>query len=95
MLRSTPLALAFASVLALAACAVVTAESSFHEKGLPRAVFELGCPADQVQIAVLVRNDGLGCAGSQIGVQGCGKKATYVCDRAQNWVNDSGVVPAR
>ena len=82
------------SALALAACAV-TAESSFHDKGLPRAVFELGCPAEQLQIGVLVRNDGLGCAGSQIAVQGCGKKALYICDRAQNWVNDSGVVPMK
>ena len=71
-------------------CATVTAESSFKEKALKRAAFELGCPADQLTMTVLERNDGLGCAGSQMGVSGCGKKAVYVCDRSQNWINNTG-----
>ena len=73
--------------------ACVTAESSFKEKGLARASFDLGCPADQIQTNVLVRNDGLGCAGSQVGVTGCGKKAVYVCDQVQNWIMNSDATP--
>lgn len=76
-------------VASLAAC--VTAESSFREKGLARAAFELSCPAEELQVDVLHRNDGLGCAGSQVGVSGCGKKAIYVCDRTQNWLNNTQI----
>lgn len=68
----------------LGAC--VTAESSFREKALARAAFDLSCPQEQLQIAVLFRNDGLGCAGSQVGVTGCSKKATYVCTASQDWL---------
>lgn len=71
----------------------VTAESSFRDKGLTRAAFELSCPAEELQVDVLHRNDGLGCAGSQVGVSGCGKKAIYVCDRAQNWINNTQIDP--
>ena len=45
-----------------------------------------------VQVTVLHRNDGLGCAGSQVGVAGCGRRTTYVCVRSQNWVRDSEVL---
>jgi hypothetical protein len=80
----------FAIALLLgAACAHVTAERSFREKALQRAAFELGCAADQIQFTVLQRNDGFGCAGSQVGVVGCGKKAVYVCTVHQDWVNNT------
>jgi hypothetical protein len=83
------------TVLALAILsACVTAESSFKEKGLSRAAFDLGCPAEKIELNVLVRNDGLGCAGSQMGVTGCGKKAVYVCDHLQNWIMNSDATPA-
>ena len=75
-------------------CAGVTAESSFHDKALTRAAFELSCPAEKLQISVLERHDGLGCAGSQVGVEGCGKKAIYVCSRSQEWINNTGAAPA-
>ena len=85
-------------LLGLAGCCCigahpVTAESSFQEKALNRAAFDLSCPVNQLQTVVLTRNDGLGCAGSQMGVTGCGKKATYVCDRSQNWLLNSEVKP--
>ena len=80
-----------ALVLVLCGCAHVTAESSFQQKGLARAAFELGCPQEELKTSVLVRNDGLGCAGSQMAVAGCGKKAVYVCTRSQDWINNTGV----
>lgn len=67
----------------------VTAEGSFKKDGLPRAAFDLGCSADQLTGLILKRNDGLGCANSVVGVSGCGKQATYVCDVHQNWIKNS------
>jgi hypothetical protein len=86
------------TLLGLAGCCCIgahpiTAESSFQQKGLNRAAFDLSCPAPQLQTIVLTRNDGLGCSGSQMGVTGCGRKATYVCDRSQNWLLNSEVKP--
>jgi len=76
--------------LTLPGCfARVTAEGSFHDSGLARAAFELECPKDQIQVVVLHRNDGFGCAGSSVGVTGCGKKAVYVCSRDQTWLGDT------
>lgn len=70
----------------------VTAEDSFNSKALPRAAFDLSCPEGQLHTVVLTRNDGLGCAGSQVGVTGCGRKTSYVCDRSQNWIRNSEVL---
>jgi hypothetical protein len=72
-------------------CAHVTAESSFAEKGLERAAFDLGCPKDQLNLQVLHRNDGLGCADSQMGVSGCGKRTVYVCTSGQQWIRNSEI----
>lgn len=63
----------------------VTVESTFKSDGLKNAAFDLQCPEDQVEMTVLTRNDGLGCAGSKIGVRGCGKQTTYECDDARTW----------
>jgi hypothetical protein len=35
--------------LGFTACAHVTAESSFHDKGLERASFELSCPKESLE----------------------------------------------
>lgn len=78
------------ALVGLAGCVAVTAESSFQAKALDRAAFELSCPKEQLQLNVLHRNDGLGCAGSQMGVTGCGRKAVYVCTRSQEWINNTG-----
>ncbi len=77
--------------LGLPACATVTAESAFAREGLARAAFDLQCPAEQVTSTVLTRNDGLGCLGSVMGVRGCGKQTTYVCNDSQTWVRDAEV----
>jgi hypothetical protein len=76
-------------------CVGVTAEGSFQEKALDRVSFEFSCPKDQLLYTVLHRNDGLGCAGSQMGVSGCGKKAVYVCTSRQEWINNTGLQGAR
>jgi hypothetical protein len=85
--------------LVLAALAVfagcITAEDSFRDKALDRAAFEMSCPKEQVRYSVLHRNDGMGCAGSQMAVIGCGKKAVYVCTRTQDWINNTGVADAK
>jgi hypothetical protein len=78
----------------VSACAV-TAESSFQAKALDRVSFELSCPKEQIQYTVLHRNDGLGCAGSSMGVVACGQKAVYVCTRQQEWINNTGALPAK
>lgn len=69
----------------------VTADGAFKKDGLKRAAFDLACPEEQVTQTVLVRNDGLGCFGSQVGVQGCGKRATYRCNNYQEWELQSPV----
>jgi len=85
----------FASLLLTATGCVVTAESSFKDKALDRVSFELSCPKEQIGMTVLHRNDGFGCAGSTMGVEGCGKKAIYVCTRSQEWINNTAAQPAR
>ena len=71
----------------------VTAEGSFRERGLADAARALKCPPEQVQFEVVFRNDGFGCAGSQLAVRGCGKQTTYVCDEQQDWGRDSEIAP--
>ncbi len=80
-----------ALVFAVSSC--VTVESAYTSKGAPTASYDLQCPAEQLQMTVLNRNEGLGCAGSKIGVRGCGKQTTYVCDNAQLWVRETEVQP--
>ncbi len=69
------------------------AESSFRELALPRAAFELDCPAEQVAVSVLRDSDpepeSRGMAGAQVGATGCGKRAVYVFTDSAGWVVDS------
>lgn len=85
-------------VAACAACATlnphpVTAEGSFRERGIADAALALKCPVEQLTFEVLWRNDGFGCAGSQLAVRGCGKQTTYLCDEDQEWGRDSQIIP--
>lgn len=82
------------ALLVAASAACVTVESAYAQKGAGTAAFDLGCPADQIQMTVLNRNEGLGCAGSKVGVRGCGKQTTYVCDNNQTWMRESEVQQA-
>ena len=82
------------ALLLAASAACVTVESAFAEKGAGGASFDLACPADQIEMTVLNRNEGLGCAGSKVGVRGCGKQTTYTCDNSQNWRRESEVQQA-
>ena len=81
------------ALLLAASAACVTVESAYAQKGAGTASFDLGCPADQIEMTVLNRNEGLGCAGSKVGVRGCGKQTTYTCDNSQAWRRESEVQP--
>ena len=66
-----------------------TAEKSFQSEGiLDKVAYKFNCPKDQLKVDVLTRNEGLGCAGSEIGVSGCGHREIYVCNENQKWVVD-------
>ncbi|RYZ93589.1 MAG: hypothetical protein EOP06_00030 [Proteobacteria bacterium] len=66
-----------------------TAEKSFrNDEVLDKVAYKFNCPKDQIKIDVLKRNEGLGCAGSEVGVSGCGQRALYVCNGDQKWVID-------
>ncbi len=80
----------------------VRADDAFRATALSRASFELGCPAEQIQVTPLTANrcqqraDGpYVCAGEQMGVTGCGKKTTYVfppLGRGDTWVRNGEVL---
>jgi hypothetical protein len=89
---STPVRVAFASLLlALSACGLASCAGNtvmvngtevyedHWEKALqelrPRVAFDLGCPAEQSQFVLFKRT---GRHPSEVGVIGCGKRATYV-----------------
>lgn len=82
----------------------VHADDAFRATGLSRAAFELGCRADQLRLSPLTanrclqRDDGVYvCANEQMGVEGCGKKTTYVfpaLGHGDTWVRNSEVLPA-
>ena len=83
-------------LIALCSCvAHGTANSSFKSDGLPRAVFDLNCPAEKISITVLKDTaDGMiggsraDLGGSSVGVQGCDQRATYVYN-GEAWVLNS------
>jgi hypothetical protein len=58
-------------------------EGTFRSETLPRAAFELGCPADQVAVARL--------GDRSVGVSGCGRRAVYVYMPGMGYVNNTGV----
>ena len=64
----------------------VTVESSFDARGMTQATSDLECQKEEIQYKILNRNDGLGCNLSQVEASGCGKKALYNCDAAQQWI---------
>lgn len=76
-------------LLTLTGC--VTVESAYGGSGMATASFDLQCPGDKIEMTVLERNEGLGCFGSKIGVRGCGKQTTYVCDNSRSWIRESEV----
>ena len=71
-------------ILTLALTGCIT-EKSFRSEVLPRAAFELGCPADQVTVTPL--------GDASFGVSGCGKKAVYMHVARVGYVNNTGVGP--
>jgi hypothetical protein len=58
-------------------------EASFRSEMLPRAAFELGCPADQVVVTSLGEDS--------FGVAGCGRRAVYMYVARVGFVNNTGV----
>lgn len=72
--------------VALCSCVTQSADEAFRERGLSRAVFDLRCPAEELDVYVLANaTPGLACIGAQVGVRGCGRQAVYVCDRNARW----------
>lgn len=69
-----------AAILLLAACNNGTVETAWRDNGLRTAAADLQCPAQQVQLIVVKRNDGFHCNGSIAEGRGCGKQARYTCD---------------
>ena len=67
-------------VIALAGCA--SNLDTFKKDNLPRAAFEMNCPADQVTATEFDYNT--------IGLTGCNKKAVYVYLKGTGWVNNTG-----
>lgn len=52
-----------------------------------RAVFELGCPKEQLRVTTLnVQPNIGGDIPSQVGVEGCGQRAVYVYQSGAGWV---------
>lgn len=59
-----------------------------------RASFDLGCPADELELLVL-STEGARKVANQIGVTGCGKQAVYVYfSSSDTWIADSAITPA-
>lgn len=59
-----------------------------------RASFDLGCPAEELELRVL-STDGARKVANQIGVTGCGKQAVYVYfSSGDTWIADSAITPA-
>ncbi len=84
----------FLALFAMAGCASTLAEvrsrvkEGFRTEALPRAAFELSCPAESLEVVDLTP-DRQFAHGSQMGVSGCGKKVVYVyLDNV--WVNNTG-----
>lgn len=58
-----------------------------------RASSELGCPREELELAVLA-TEGARDLATQIGAAGCGKKTVYVYLRASDtWVADTAITP--
>ena len=70
------------AALILGTSACWNATENFRRNALPRAAFELDCPAAQLQITELSE--------TTIGVSGCGKKAVYVSAPGARWLNNTG-----
>ena len=60
----------------------------FRKDSLPRAAFDMSCPQDQLVVVPLnpEATDWNLHARGQVGVSGCGKKATYVNTSGGGWV---------
>jgi hypothetical protein len=63
-------------------CEAVDACSEWTESIEPRAAFDLGCDAAQLKLLVLDERS--------IGVEGCGRRATYVSTLGGGWEKSGG-----
>ncbi|MFP2911260.1 hypothetical protein ACLESD_40800 [Pyxidicoccus sp. 3LFB2] len=60
---------------------------SFNRYALDRASFEMNCPKEKMQVQSLnVPLDSNAAIGSQVGVQGCDKRAVYVLAQGAGWL---------
>ena len=64
--------------LGTSAC-VPTVREAFMKDNLDRAVFDLSCPKEKIELVGLSRklDDYMSWVGTSVGVNGCGKKMVY------------------
>ena len=55
----------------------------------PRAAFDLGCAAEQLQLVVVAVTPDQDSVPSQIGASGCGKRSVYIEVPGGSWVKNS------
>jgi hypothetical protein len=64
-----------------------TVRQSFTARGLDRAVFEMECPKEKIELVSLNPPlDDYVLPGAQVGVKGCGKQVVYVAVKGAGWV---------
>lgn len=89
-MRCRPLALVGLALVIGTACASMrlpTVRKSFTDEALDRAVFEMQCPKEKIELVSLNPPlDETVTLGAQVGVKGCGKQVVYVAVRGGGWV---------
>ena len=85
--------LAFVAGVDCASMTRPTVRKLFTEHGLDRAVFEMQCPKEKVELVRLnVPLDEPVAGGAQVGVTGCGKQVVYVFSPQAGWIANTASV---
>ncbi|WP_224360258.1 hypothetical protein [Hyalangium versicolor] len=79
--------------LAVVVAGCTTTMQSFRNKGVKKAAFELSCPEQDLVLHEIESSTAfIGDPVGTVGVEGCGKKATYI-NTVYGWVNNTEQVP--
>jgi hypothetical protein len=76
----------FGLVLLCMSC--TTTMQSFQKTGLKKAAFELGCPEADLKLFPIKETTPLGDPEGIVGVEGCGRKATFI-NSVSGWVTNT------